>query len=66
MSGQDVDNMEEYQIVFEEVGEVVNTPDVVEDVPKHEDINLPHCDSEYKKYTNHHWLIFSKEGKKNW
>ena len=49
MTGQDVENIDEFQSVFEEVGELVNITDAIDEVQEHEDIHPPHCDSEFKK-----------------
>ena len=54
MSGQDLDSVEEFQSVFEEVGEVMNILDVVKEVADNEDINTQHCDGGLKKCTKYH------------
>ena len=64
MSGQDVENIEEFQTIFEEVGELVNIPYVVDDVLEYEDINPPHCESEYKKAHNLSMVDIFKKGRR--
>ena len=63
MTGHDVDNIEEFESVFEEVGEIVNIPDNIDEVQDNDDILAPHCDNDFKKVHKLSLVDISEKGK---